>query len=148
MLSNACAYGLRAMTYLASQPQDHYVAVDTVAQQVHLPSAFLRKVMQKLGRAGLIISMRGAGGGVRLAEDSKSITVYDIILAIDGDKRFTRCMLHLDGCNPERPCPFHEEWAEQRTLIQKRLQSFSLNQVTAIMKNDFFRLPINIEQLK
>jgi Rrf2 family iron-sulfur cluster assembly transcriptional regulator len=138
MLSNACAYGLRAMTYLASQPQDHYVAVDTVAQQVHLPSAFLRKVMQKLGRARFITSMRGAGGGVRLSEDSKSITVYDIILAIDGDKRFTRCMLHLNGCDAEKPCPFHEEWTAQRSLIQKHLQSLSLNDITTIMKKEVF----------
>ncbi len=141
------------MSYLAShQPHNQYISVDRVAQEVHLPAAFLRKVMQKLVQAGLIGSMRGAGGGVRLREESNHISVYDIILAIDGDKRFTRCMLHLDGCNPERPCPFHEEWAEQRTLIQKRLQSFSLNEVTAIMKNDFFRLPmdieLNIEQLK
>lgn len=130
MISNACAYALRAMIYLATQAPKSFVAVDTVAREVHLPPAFLRKVMQKLVQAHLVVAMRGAGGGVCLAIDSRRVSVYDIILAIDGNKRFVQCMLHLKGCTVEKPCPFHAEWAVQRTSIQQQLQALSLYDIT------------------
>ncbi|MCU0426232.1 MAG: Rrf2 family transcriptional regulator [Candidatus Kapabacteria bacterium] len=134
MLSNACAYGLRAMMYLARQPQMEYTAIDEVASAVHLPKAFLRKIMNKLVRAGLVESVRGAGGGVRLLREPSNIRVYEIVLAVDGDKRFTRCMLHFDQCNSEEPCAFHAEWAKQRTMIQERLQALSLKEVAETMR--------------
>lgn len=130
MISNACAYALRAMIYLATQAPKSFVAVDRVAREVHLPPAFLRKVMQKLVQAHLVVAMRGAGGGVCLAIDSRRVSVYDIILAIDGNKRFVQCMLHLKGCTVEKPCPFHAEWAVQRTSIQQQLQALSLHDIT------------------
>lgn len=134
MLSNACAYGLRAMMHLARQPLSGFVSIDDIAGTVALPRAFLRKVMNKLVRAGLVESVRGAGGGVRLLREPSNIRVYDIVLAIDGDKRFTRCMLHFDKCNPEEPCAFHTEWAKQREMIQERLQSLTLKDVAETMR--------------
>lgn len=134
MLSNACAYGLRAMMHLARQPLSEYISIDNIAEKIALPRAFLRKVMNKLVRAGLVESVRGAGGGVRLLREPSNIRVYEIVLAIDGDKRFTRCMLHFDKCNPEEPCAFHAEWAKQREMIQERLQSLTLKDVTETMQ--------------
>jgi Rrf2 family protein len=140
MLSNACAYGLRAMMHLARQPSQDFVSIDDIAGAVALPKAFLRKVMSKLVRAGLVESVRGAGGGVRLLREPRNIRVYDIVLAIDGDKRFTRCMLRFDRCNPEEPCAFHAEWAVQRTMIQERLQTLTLNNVAETMREFYLDL--------
>ena len=133
MLSNACAYGLQAMIYLARQPRNRFVAIDSIAAAVGLPRAFLRKVMNKLVHARLVHSVRGASGGVCLTRDPNSVSIFDIIVAIDGDKRFTRCMLHFDQCNPTNPCPFHEEWTKQQEAFQERLQTLTLRDIAYSM---------------
>jgi Rrf2 family transcriptional regulator, iron-sulfur cluster assembly transcription factor len=134
MLSNACAYGLRAMMHLAQQPRTKFVAIDSIAEAVALPKAFLRKIMHKLVHAGIVESVRGAGGGVRLAQKANAIAVFEVVLAIDGNKRFTGCVLHLEKCNPNAPCPFHHEWAKQRSMIQDELQRLSLQDVAETMR--------------
>ncbi len=134
MLSNACAYGLRAVMHLARQPSNEFISIDMVAEEVQLPRAFLRKIMHKLVHAGIVESARGAGGGVRLAQKASAIAVFEVVLAIDGDKRFTGCMLHLEKCNPDAPCPFHHEWAKQRSMIQDELQRLSLQEVAETMR--------------
>jgi len=134
MLSNACAYGLRAMMHLAQQPDNQFISIDTVAQDVQLPRAFLRKIMNTLVHAGIVESARGAGGGVRFTRKASAIAVFEVVLAIDGDKRFTGCLLHLEKCSSDSPCPFHHEWAKQRSMIQDELQHLSLQEVAEAMR--------------
>lgn len=122
------------MMHLAKQPKSTFIAIDDVAERVALPNAFLRKVMNKLIGAGMLESVRGAGGGVRLLREASNIRVYEIVLAIDGDKRFTRCMLHFEACNPEKPCAFHAEWAKQREIIQDQLQTLTLKDIAETMR--------------
>lgn len=128
------------MMHLARQPIAGFVAIDDIAVEADLPKAFLRKVMNKLVGARLVESSRGAGGGVRLTKDASIMSVYEIVIAIDGDKRFTRCMLHFDKCNSQKPCAFHTEWAKQREMIQERLQSLMLKDVAETMRKFYLDL--------
>jgi DNA-binding IscR family transcriptional regulator len=54
-----------------------------------------------------------------LAKPPSDITLYELIESIDGDQIFITCMLGLNGCGHENPCPLHNAWSETRTKLKQ-----------------------------
>jgi len=77
-LQKATQYGLYAVLELARDPTRQLSAMD-IAEKYGISSNHLAKVLRDLGRAGLVDSVRGAGGGYRFSENSKRITLMDVI---------------------------------------------------------------------
>jgi Rrf2 family nitric oxide-sensitive transcriptional repressor len=94
MFSQTTEYALRAIVWLAahgSEPQTtHQIAAAT-----HVPSGYLSKVLQSLGRAGLVHSQRGLYGGFALVRDAATIRVIDVVTAVDPIRRIHSCPLEL-----------------------------------------------------
>jgi Rrf2 family transcriptional regulator, iron-sulfur cluster assembly transcription factor len=109
-ISKSCSYGIRSVAYLSGYPQGRFVPIRDISTDLNISYHFLTKILQMLTAASILISSRGAGGGVALAREATAITLYDLISAIDGDELFTGCLLRLPGCGVETPCPMHQEW--------------------------------------
>jgi len=77
-LQKATQYGLYAVIELARDPSRQLSAID-IADKYSISSNHLAKVLRDLGRAGLVDSVRGAGGGYRFSKNSKRVTLMDII---------------------------------------------------------------------
>ena len=77
-LQKASQFGLYAVLELARDPQSQKSAVD-IARKYGISSNHLAKVLRDLGRAGLVESVRGAGGGYRFSGNSKRVTLMDVI---------------------------------------------------------------------
>ena len=77
-LQKATQFGLYAVLELARDPQSQKSAVD-IARKYGISSNHLAKVLRDLGRAGLVESVRGAGGGYRFSGNSKRVTLMDVI---------------------------------------------------------------------
>ena len=84
ILSKLADYGVIVATHLAAYP-DRQVTAGTVATETRLPQATVAKVLKALAHAGLVAATRGAGGGYRLARLATSISVAEVVAAIDGD---------------------------------------------------------------
>ncbi|MEX2188229.1 MAG: Rrf2 family transcriptional regulator [Pirellulales bacterium] len=97
MLSSRVRYALSALAYLARHPT---VARTTerIAAVTGAPMPTLSKILQVLSRAGMIHTLRGPRGGVRLACDAGSLTVLDIVNAIDSSSY--RHLLRPDALGP------------------------------------------------
>ncbi len=78
-------------TVLAILPDQAGISVDALAEFFEVPSAYLAKQMQLLRRAGIVASVRGKGGGYRLACAVDAISLLDIVNAIDGPSPAFRC---------------------------------------------------------
>lgn len=149
LLSKSCEYGLRAMLYLGSlgdeedaedaspDPTREYVAIQTVSDELDIGFSFLTKVFQQLNEAGLLTSKRGPGGGVALTRPADQITVFDIVVAIDGDDLFNECVLGLPGCGNAEPCPLHEHWTDERERIETRFRETTLAEVPDVRLTPF-----------
>lgn len=109
-ISKSCSYGIRSVAYLSGHPQGKFVPIRDISTDLDISYHFLTKILQMLTAANILISSRGAGGGVALAREAAAITLYDLIIAIDGDELFTGCLLRLQGCGTKTPCPMHQEW--------------------------------------
>ncbi len=87
-LSAKALYACQAMLQLASDAtQEAPTTIRRLADGQQLPERFLVQVLSELKRAGLVTSTRGAAGGYRLARDREDISLWDVIVAVDGEAR-------------------------------------------------------------
>jgi Rrf2 family protein len=84
-LSTKGRYGLRAMVDLAMNSSGEHVALAHVAEREGLSVQYLEQVFSTLRKAGLVNSVKGAGGGYSLAMDPAIITAGSILKAMEGD---------------------------------------------------------------
>lgn len=82
-LSTKGRYAMVALTDLALQPEGALVTLGEIAERQNISLAYLEQLFVKLRRAGLVASVRGPGGGYRLARPSSEIRVADILGAVD-----------------------------------------------------------------
>ncbi len=100
--------------YLAvHQPEDQLVGLKEIAQAIDSPVAFTAKITQQLVKNKLLLSLRGPTGGFRLRKN-KSVTLLEIVVAIDGEGIFKNCVLGLEECSAEHPCPVHDKFKAVR----------------------------------
>lgn len=109
--TTVCEYALRALTHLAAYGDGRPVQVKEIAETEDIPRHFLAKILNQLTYKGLVKAMRGPGGGFTLVGPPDGILVKDVVEAIDGmDSIRRRCVLGLDECRDDTPCPMHESW--------------------------------------
>ena len=128
MLSAGCEYGIRAVLYLQSVGSDRPMPVAEIARETNISPSFLAKIVQRLVAAGLLVTGKGPGGGVRLARSATEITLLDVVRAIDGLEFKSRCVLGFPNCNDEVPCPVHHHWGPLREEMADMFESSSLKE--------------------
>lgn len=129
MLSTACKDAIRAMIYIAKNNKDNFVSISEIAKELNLSFYFLSKILQKLVKGELLKSYRGPNGGVKLAKSVEDIRLIDIIEIIDGTKFFSECILGLEKCSDDKPCPIHYMWVDKREEIQKMFENTTLKDI-------------------
>ncbi|WEO97624.1 Rrf2 family transcriptional regulator [Streptomyces sp. FXJ1.172] len=83
-ISARADYAVRAVLELAARQGNGPVKAEEIAAVQDIPHKFLEGILGDLRRAGLVESRRGGGGGYRLEKDAATITVADVIRAVDG----------------------------------------------------------------
>jgi Rrf2 family protein len=78
--------------------------IEEVSRQERIPKSFLAKIFQTLVKAGLVRSMRGAGGGFALVKPPADIPVLEIIEAVEGRIVFQRCKMERPDCEHAGGC--------------------------------------------
>jgi Rrf2 family iron-sulfur cluster assembly transcriptional regulator len=133
-LSTKGRYAVMAMTDLAAQPPGQAVALAEIAERQQLSLSYLEQLFARLRRRGLVTSVRGPGGGYRLARGADQTSVADVVVAVDEPLRATRCAGHdsTKGCmKGGARCVTHDLWEETGRQIYDYLSSVSLADVLA-----------------
>jgi Rrf2 family protein len=110
-------YGLRAAIYLASQDPEKCCSIAEIAKQQGVPKKFLEKIIQDLIRAGLIRSKRGSCGGYMLARAPEAVSIYDVIVALEGPVAVNACMDPHTSCSQLPRCTMVNVWNEVQQKI-------------------------------
>ena len=105
MLSTTAEYALRAVVWLAAQ-KEAACTTEQISQATEVPGPYLSKVLQTLGRGGIVRSQRGLGGGFALAVSADQLTVLQVINAVDPMQRIKSCPLKLPA-HGGALCPLH-----------------------------------------
>jgi len=91
MLSKSADYGLRALIHLARRPGNEFVSLPELASAIRTPPYFLGRVLHRLVRAEILVSVPGHNGGFRLQRDPRRIHVAEAVHGIDGPLRTFDC---------------------------------------------------------
>lgn len=126
ILSKACEYAIRVVLHLAAEPREGFVPVRELAGKCSIPYHFLSKICGALTQHGVLVSHKGPHGGVMLALPPEEIRLVTVVEAIDGWRDFQRCVLGLEPCGPESPCPLHFEWADIKEAFRRMLSEKTL----------------------
>ncbi|MCC5871961.1 MAG: Rrf2 family transcriptional regulator [Gammaproteobacteria bacterium] len=121
-------YAVTAMVDLALHGGQGPVTLADIAHRQHISLAYLEQIFARLRRSGLVCSVRGPGGGYRLAQAGLGIAVVDIIDAVDESLDATRCGGGSD-CQDGRTCLTHELWSDLSSRIHDFLSGVTLGQI-------------------
>ncbi len=119
ILSRATEYAIRLIFYLSDrQPLAKYVRIKDVAKELDVSYYPLAKVANTLITNEILKSSTGPSGGIDLCEHANSLPL-SVVLEIFGEKDiFDQCILGLDQCSDENPCPIHTIWGTTRRELR------------------------------
>jgi Rrf2 family protein len=87
MITQTAKYALRTLAYLSQQDGSTFLQTRDLAEALHIPPNYLGKIMQKISRAQLVDSQKGLHGGFKSIRPANQISLYDVLLALDGIPR-------------------------------------------------------------
>ena len=118
-------FAVTAMIDLALRQDKGPVTLSGISQRQEISLSYLEQLFGKLRRHGLVDSVRGPGGGYNLAKPAASLSVAEIILAVDEPIDATQCG-GRENCLDDRRCMTHELWAGLNAHIFSFLRSVTL----------------------
>lgn len=132
-MSEGVEWTAHACVLLAALPPGVGLPANALAEFHHLAPAYMAKHMQALARAGVVESIRGAGGGYRLARPASEISLWDLVEAIEGEELTFRCSeIRQQGpcVGPQadfrKPCEINAAFNRAETAWRTELKSVSL----------------------
>ncbi|WP_333842607.1 Fe-S cluster assembly transcription factor [Pelomicrobium sp.] len=128
-------FALTAMIDLGLQGGVKPTPLAEISERQKISLSYLEQLFSKLRRHGLVQSVRGPGGGYRLARPMTEVSVADIILAVDEPIDATLCGGKEDCRDGER-CMTHDLWAGLNERIYEYLSSVSLAQLVAKQREE------------
>ncbi|MGI5921321.1 MAG: RrF2 family transcriptional regulator [Syntrophomonadaceae bacterium] len=119
-------YAIRTLLELASQPYGEVLSARAISRQQEIPEEFLKKTIQMLSSAGLVITQRGVQGGVKLARPADQITIADIVVAIEGPFAINPCLAPDYICKNRSTCPVNSVLARAQKALVNELSKETL----------------------
>jgi len=84
-ISNKTFYAIAALQELGAVPQNSVLKIKDIAKNANIPQNFLEQILLELKKQGLLMSIKGAYGGYKLARPLKDITLKDVVLILEID---------------------------------------------------------------
>lgn len=137
-VSRRTEYALRCVWRLALDER-RTVTLAELSETTATPAAFLAKLLQRLSAVGIVVSVRGAKGGFRLARPARETSLYDVYVAMEG-KRAARqqCAVSPNTCGVDGYCAVHPYWSRARREFETSLRNAKAGDAVAS-----FPLPSN-----
>ncbi len=121
-------FAVTALLDLAMQKGNSPVTLSDISQRQKISLSYLEQLFAKLRQSELVGSVRGPGGGYRLAKPLDEVSVADIILAVDEPIDTTQCG-GKENCLNDSKCMTHDLWAKLNDLIFNYLRAVTLQQL-------------------
>ncbi|ALE17772.1 Iron-sulfur cluster regulator IscR [Altererythrobacter epoxidivorans] len=127
-LSNLADYAVVTMSAAARHCGGARTSAAELAAETGLPAPTVQKVVSMLSKAGLLRSVRGAGGGLQLARPAAAISVADIVEAVEGPIALTQCV-DGDACAVDHNCSVKSHWPVINQALRGALAEIPLTRL-------------------
>ena len=129
-ISTKGRYGLRAMIDMALYSKEEAVSIQSIAKRQNISDGYLEQLVRKLKKEGLVIGIRGAQGGYRLAKPADEISVGDVLRALEGSIDAVSCgMGNNEHCQGEDLCVTRYVWQRINESIRETVDSIMISQL-------------------
>jgi Rrf2 family protein len=129
--SKTCEYAIRALSYLASKNGQGFAMIPEISRETGVPKPYIAKIFQCLVRTGILESQRGPSGGFVFKRRPETVSLLEIVEAIDDVSPLMReCVMGLDRCSARNACPLHFAWSKAKENILETLKNATLKPMT------------------
>ncbi len=131
-ISSLTEYAARLMTVLARAKDEASVSADRLSALENIPADYVNQILLKLKRAGLVESRRGQGGGYALSRPPRSVTLGQIVRAVEGRIFEGVCEKYESGerdCRHQSRCAISPVWRKLAALVESYLDGVTLEQI-------------------
>jgi len=139
-LSTRVRYAVRAVIDLGVSYNGNRVLLRDIAKRQAVSVKYLENIFATLRRANIVKGVRGAKGGYTLARDASDITMYDIVLAMQGFISPIGCVDNASSCAMSDECLAHDIWSEVSEAVSNVLKKFTIEQVIKKHRIDEFKI--------
>src|SRR5437868_6118485 len=130
-LTKKADYGLIALKHLAVSGGGGTASAKEIADAYGIPLPLLAKILQKLTKTGLLLSVPGSSGGYKLARQPHKISALEVIHAIDGPIILTTCFTAQGRCDQSRTCTVREPLRKVHEAIVNLLDHITISEMAA-----------------
>ena len=127
-VSRQADYAARTIYYLSHLEPQQRASTKTIANAQNIPLSFLTKIISRLSVAGLIHTTRGSQGGVSLTRHPSSISLLEVVEAIDGPILLNESATDLNDCEFSEEFPLRPVWCEVQSVLVNQLQNATFDQ--------------------
>ena len=130
-LSTKGRYGLRAMVDLVVHSEEEPVSIASIAARQHISESYLEQLIAKLKKAGLVTSVRGAMGGYIPSRKTETISVGDVLRALEGSLDPVDCpgLEDENGCGGADVCVTKYVWKRINDSINDTVDSIYIGEL-------------------
>ena len=131
-ITRKAEYAIQALTFLATAKPGELMLSRDIAHQRHIPPKYIAQIILDLSRAGLVRAVRGAQGGVQLMRPARSITIRQVLEAIEGPMAINPCLMSDDVCffetriRVDTGCRLQHVWGEAQAKMLEVLDRSSI----------------------
>ncbi len=118
-------YAMSALIFMAKTSKD-VLTVDEIVKERKLPERFLRRILQKLAKEGVLVSHKGKGGGFSFSKKPEDIKFTDIIEIFQGTIDLTNCLLQGKICPNVEKCALRKRLKKISRSLNKELESITI----------------------
>lgn len=136
MITRATEYACLAMLHLAQRGQGVVCDTASIAETKRIPASFLPKVIHQLAKAGLVNAKRGPGGGVELARSPESVSLREVVEAIEGPMVVNHCTSEEAFACYRHGCGLQGAFAHAQSAYREALGAYSLAQLVKSDQHD------------
>jgi len=127
VLSQTAIYAIRAMGYLSKQNPEELILSSTIASEMNIPRNFLSKILNRLAQAELVQTIRGKGGGIKLARPASDILLNEVVNLFMKPNDNNKCFLGLNKCDGS--CGFHLRWRIISEQLEQMLDDTTVDKI-------------------
>jgi len=124
-------YSIRALLALGALPAGRTLSAGRLSRAAKVAEPLLRKLLQKLARAGVVESAKGAGGGFRLARRPRGISILEVIEPVQGRLAINRCFLGRRRCPRQGHCRVSRRLAGIQDRLVRLFEGLTLADLMA-----------------
>ena len=130
-ISTKGRYALRVMVDLAEQPEGTFVPLKEIADREDISKEYLNNILKVLVENDLLLSLRGKGGGYKLANSPQSYTVGSILRLTEGSLAPVPCVSDDEPCPNAGRCPSIMMWRKLDRMVNEFFDNITLTDLMA-----------------